>query len=132
MGLTINEIESHLADALEHLHDHAYLGEHPLSHLRVVDALLVHDQTPLTFVDRGRALSRALHIAIAEMKPDDETDGMGHDARLYYILANAYGQGLENSQVARDLAISERTFYRERRLAVHALAHVLCDMESEH
>ena len=128
MSLTINEIEAYLADALEHLYDFSYLGEHPLSRLRVVDSLLVHDQTPLTFVDRGRALSKALHVAIDEMAPGADA-GVGHEARFHVILANAYGQGQENSQVARDLSISERTFYRERRRAVHALAHVVYDMD---
>ena len=130
MSLTISDIERHLPDALEHLCDYSHLGDHPLSHLRIVDTLLVHDQTPLTFVDRGRAVSKMLHIAIDEMRPDSDAE-VGHEARFYQILAQAYCQGHENSQVARDLAISERTFYRERRRAIHALGHVVWDMESE-
>jgi len=72
-----------------------------------------------------------LHIAIDEMKPGTEPAEVGREARFYHILAHAYGEGKENSQVARDLAISERTFYRERRRAIQALARVVWDMENE-
>jgi len=51
MSLTARETETLLADVLEHLYDYSYLGAHPLGRLRIVDTLLVHDQTPLTHVE---------------------------------------------------------------------------------
>jgi hypothetical protein len=135
MSLTKSEmkltIEKHLPDALEHLYDFSHLGTHPLAHLHIVSNLLIHDQTPLTHVDRGRALSKALHIAIDELKPSDEPANVGHEGRFYHILHQAYREGKENHEIALDLAISERTFYRDRKRALCALAQVVWDMESE-
>ena len=131
MSLTASEIEQYLPDALEHLYDYSHLGSHPLVALRVVSAMIVHDQTPLTHVDRGRALSNALQVAIDEMKPSGEPANVGHETRFYHVLHEAYREGKENSEIARDLAISERTFYRERKRAITALALVVWDMEND-
>jgi hypothetical protein len=131
MSLTKSEIEKHLPDAVEHLYDFSHLGAHPLAHLRVVSTMIVHDHTPLTHVDRGRALSKALQVAIDELKPGDEPAGFGHEGRFYRILYQAYREGKENREIALELAISERTFYRDRKRAVHALAQIVWDMENE-
>ncbi len=129
MDMQSNEMEAWVADALEHLYDFSYLGTHPLANLRAVDKALVQDQTPLTHVDRGRALSKVLQIAIDELKPMDKPDDIGREAHFYAILSEAYRQGRENRDIALQLSISERTFYRDRRRALQALAHVLRDME---
>ena len=131
MDMYSNEMENWVADALEHLYDFSYLGTHPLANLRVVDKTLVRDQTPLTHVDRGRALSKVLQIAIDELKPVDKPDDVGREARFYSILYEAYRQGKENQDIALRLSISERTFYRDRRRALQAVAQVLRDMEDD-
>ena len=98
--MTKSEIGQWLPDALEHLYDYSYLGTHPLSQLRCVARLIVRDQTPLTHVDRGRALSRALQIAIDELKPEDEPANVGHEKRFYAILNQKYREGRENREIA--------------------------------
>lgn len=130
MSLTEHDVEKLLPDALEHLYDYSYLGMHPLAQLRCVGDLVVHDQTPLTHVDRGRALSKVLHIAIDELKPGDRPDNIGSEARFYTILHQEYCEGRENHEVAAELAISERTFYRDRRRALQALAQIVWEMEN--
>jgi hypothetical protein len=131
MSLTKGDIERWLADALERLYDYSYLGQHVLSHLRVVSRMTVHDETPLTHVDRGRALSKALLVALDELKPSGGPANVGRESRFYDILSLEYREGRENADVALSLAISERTFYRDRRRALHALAQVVWEMESQ-
>lgn len=130
MSLTASDIERWLPDALHHLHDYSLLGTHPLVHLRAVAPLVVHDRTPLTHVDRGRALSRLLQTAIDELLPDVESAGLGRETHFHAILSQAYREGKENREIAANLAISERTFYRELKRALAALAQILWDMES--
>jgi hypothetical protein len=130
MSLPLSDIERLLPDALERLYEYSHLGAHPLVTLSCVAALVIHDQTPLTHVDYGRALSKALQAAIDEMKPDGAPADIGHEARYYRILVEAYREGRENSEVAANLAISERTFYRERRRAIQALAKIVWDMDN--
>jgi hypothetical protein len=130
MKVTRNEIDKSLADALEHMYDYSYLGTHRLAYLHAVDRLAAHDQTPFTHVDRGRALSKLLQVAIAELERTDEPANVGHESRYYSILVQEYREGRENSEIAFNLNISERTFYRERRRAVQALSQVVWDMET--
>lgn len=129
--MTKDEIEKLLPDALGHFYDFSYLGTHPLAQLSVISRLIVHDQTPLTHVDRGRALSRALQVAVDELKPNEGQARNGREARFYSILHQEYCEGKENSEVALNLAISERTFYRDRKRALRTLAQILTDMESQ-
>ena len=131
MDITQRELETCLADALEHLYDYSYLGVHRLAQLRSVSRLIVHDRTPLTHVDRGRAVSKTLQIAIAELKPQDEPPTVGHETHFYAILHQEYCEGKENSAIALDLSISERTFYRDRARALRCLARIVWEMEQE-
>ncbi len=125
----MSDVEKLVPDAVEHLYDYSYLGTHPLAHLRVVATMTTHDHMPLTHVDRGRALSKALQAAIAELKPDDEPANGRRETRFYTLLYDAYHEGKENREVAIALSISERTFYRERRRALQALAQIVWDVE---
>ncbi len=131
MRVTKNDVDKWLADALEHMYDYSYLGTHALAHLTAVDRFVIHDQTPRTHVDRGRALSKLLLIAIVELERTGEPSNVGHESRYYAILCQEYKEGRENREVAYNLVISERTFYRERRRAVHSLAQVVWDIEHE-
>lgn len=130
MSLTMSDVEKLVPDAMEHLYDFSYLGTHPLAHLRVVATMTSHDHTPLTHVDRGRSLSKALQAAIDELKPDNEPAMVGSETRFYTLLYQAYHEGKENHEVALDLSISDRTFYRERLRALRALAQIVWDIES--
>jgi hypothetical protein len=128
MRVTKSDVDKWLADALEHMYDYSYLGTHPLAHLNVVDRFVIHDQSPLTHVDRGRAVSRLLQAAIAELARTGEPSNVGRESRYYAILYQEYQEGRENREIALNLSISERTFYRERKRALRSLAQVVWDI----
>jgi len=131
MSVTKSDLDRLAPDALHHLYDFSYLGTHPLAHLRVVARMTAHDHPPLTHVDHGRALSKVLQIAIDELKPTGEPANVGHETRFYAILYQEYREGKQNREIALNLSVSERTFYRDRRRALHALAQIVWDMENE-
>ncbi len=130
MSLTKKDVEKWLPDALHHLYDYSYLGTHPLAYLNIVQPAIVHNHTPLTHVDRGRALSKVLQTAIDELKPDSEPASVGHETRFYAILCQAYREGKENAEIALNLSVSERTFYRDRKRALHSLMQIVWEMET--
>lgn len=130
MSLTLSDVEKFAPDAVEHLYDFSYLGTHPLAALRIVAAANIHDHTPSTHIDRGRALSKVLQVAIDELSPTGEPANVSRESRFFALLFQAYREGKENREIAITLSISERTFYRERLRALHALAQILWDMET--
>jgi hypothetical protein len=130
MSLTLSDLQKLVPDAVEHLYDFSYLGTHPLAGLRVVATMAVRNHTPTTHVDRGRALSKTLQVAIDELMPTGEPANVGRESRFFTLLYQAYREGKENREIALALSISERTFYRERLRALHALAQIVWDMET--
>lgn len=123
-------------DALRQLHDFAYLGEHDLAQLRVVQAHVTQkrDGTPITFLDRGKALSETLTEALNELRPEGQLPkGLQVPPRewhLYIILHDSYVQGETNRDTMSKLYISEGTFNRTRRRALRAVAKSLAEMEA--
>lgn len=123
-------------DALRKLHDVAYLGEHDLARLRIVQSRLAQkrDGAPLTFLDRGKALGETLTEALDELKPDTPLPkGIQVPPRewhLYTILHDSYVEGDTNRDIMSKLYISEGTFNRTRRRALRAVAKSLAEMEA--
>lgn len=123
-------------DALRQLHDFAYLGENPLAELRVVQNHIApkRDGSPVTFLDRGRALSETLTEALDELRPAATLPkGIQVPPRewhLYIILHDSYVQGETNRDTMSKLYISEGTFNRARRRALRAVAKSLAEMEA--
>ncbi|MCL6430976.1 MAG: response regulator [Anaerolineae bacterium] len=104
--------------ALAHLDDPPYLEKHPLA-----TRLSFVAQTPE--LSRGRALRRALRLAIAALDPGTSTNGAAVEARSYQVLYRwaVARQGMV--AIANSLGISRRQAYRELRRAEEALAQVL-------
>jgi hypothetical protein len=123
-------------DGLRQLHDFAYLGEHDLAQLRIVQKRLDKrkDGSPVTFLDRGKALSETLTDAVNELRPDTPLPkGLQVPPRewhLYVILHDSYVEGETNRDVMSKLYISEGTFNRTRRRALRAVAKSLAEMEA--
>jgi GAF domain-containing protein len=116
-------------DALRHLHDYAYLGEHELAQLQIVEQRL--DGTALvTHLDRGRLLSELLMDVLEKLHPcGPQPKEPTRDWVQYTILHDAYVLGELNRDIMSKLFISESSFNRARRRAVRGVARAVEEME---
>ncbi len=123
-------------DALRHINDYPYLGEHDLAKLRVVERVMYErsDASPASFVDRGKAVSQVVLAMLDELKPEGAPPKANQVAprewHLYLILHDSYVLDEPNRDVMSKLYISEGTFNRTRRRALRALAKALAEYEA--
>lgn len=115
---------------LRNLHNYAYLGDSPLTHLRLVERGL--ESHPPTHIERGKAVSTLLEEAVSRLRPDqDEPCGtLDRSWYPYIILRDAYLDGEPNRNIISRLYISEGTFNRTRRAAIASVARLITEMES--
>ena len=92
---------------------------------------LVAGEVVVTDIERGRALWTLLREAIDRLRPVDSEPESTPGWRLYAIAERVYVQGKSAKEVVAELGISLRTFYRERRAAVEALATVVWQIEKQ-
>jgi hypothetical protein len=119
-----------LEDALRHLYDYAYLGEHELSGLRVVEAYVGDQVKVVTNLDRGRALSQMLIDVIERLRPPGPVPKpLTREWEQYTILHDAYVQGALNREIMAKLYVSESSFNRARRRAVRGIARAVAELE---
>jgi len=85
----------------------------------------------VTDIDRGRALWELLKESIERLRPADAEPDATPAWRLYAIAEGVYVRGRSAQDVADELGISPRTFHRERRAAVMALATVVWQIEGQ-
>lgn len=122
------EMETLVADALNHLWDIAYLGMHPLAQMSSVQHRTARLKNK-THLDDGRALNQILQDAIAQLKPNGATHGRSNEERYYILLEQAYLQGAEKETIAHELQVDVRTVYRDLVKARRVIAQVLRDWE---
>ena len=117
-------------DALQNLYDYAYLGDSPLVNLRLVKSSL--RESPVTHLDRGKALYQAVAGALEKLRPGDAlpVEPIPREWFPYLILYDAYVNGLSNQNIMARLYISEGTFNRTRRSALRSLARVMNELET--
>lgn len=117
-------------DALQNLYDYAYLGDSPLVNLRLVKSSL--RESPVTHLDRGKALYQAVAGALEKLRPGDAlpAEPIPREWFPYLILYDAYVNGLSNQHIMARLYISEGTFNRTRRSALRSLARVMNELEA--
>jgi hypothetical protein len=120
-------------DALRHLHDYPYLGEHTLAQLRIIESHLdVQQGAFVTHLERGKALQEVLIAAIEKLKPTGlQPSPPTREWHQYIILHDCYVLGKLNRDVMSALYISEGTFSRTRRRAVRGVTRALAEMERE-
>lgn len=114
---TWREIERVTRDALRHIDDVYYLSD---SHL----AMMVSDLNgePVS----GALLQRALRQAIKAVKIGERLGDDSRNWRYYDVLRLTYLEDRKVQEIAKELSISERQYYRKLKLAVRAVAdHVL-------
>jgi hypothetical protein len=92
---------------------------------------LVADGSVVTDIERGRALWDLLREAIERLRPTNSKPEPTPAWRLYAITEGIYVQGKSAKEMTAELGISPRTFHRERRAAVEALATVVWQIESQ-
>ena len=92
---------------------------------------LVGEESVVTDIDRGRALWGLLREAIDRLRPTDSEPEHTPAWRLYAIAKGVYVEGRSAKDVAAELGISPRTFHRERRAAVEALATGVWQIECQ-
>lgn len=133
LGQSETEAVSLVEDALRHLHDYPYLGQHPLSRLDLIEMTLdVQDSAFVTHLDRGRALQKTLVEAIEKLKPSGRrASPSSREWHQFVILHDCYVLGKPNRDVMSELYIGEGTFNRARRRAVRAVTRALAEMERQ-
>jgi GAF domain-containing protein len=115
--------------ALRHLHDYAYLGEHELAQIKIVEQRL-GGLDPVTHLDRGRLLSELLIDVLEKLRPHGpQPKELTRDWIQYTILYDAYVMGELNRDIMSKLYISESSFNRARRRAVRGVARAVEEME---
>ena len=115
-------------DALRHLSDYSYLGDHTLT-----AALLPrHNVVAATHLDRGKALCAIVVAAIEKLRPTgtEPRDLAPREWHPYLVLRDAYLRGEANRDVMSRLYISEATFHRTRRRALRAVAKAIFEIDT--
>jgi hypothetical protein len=129
------ELVQQVEDALRHLHDFPYLGEHALGKLRLVELQSRQKLLSSTFVDRGKVVNEIILQAIQKLRPaGTEPSGQQVPTREWHqfiVLYDTYVLDTSNRDVMSRLYISEGTFNRTRRRALRAVAKSLQEMEQE-
>jgi hypothetical protein len=116
--------------ALRNLFDFAYLGNHSLGRFLSLQRYLPRGQ--VTLLERGKALHNLIAEAIERFRPLPERppEPPPREWYPYLILRSAYLEGVSNRDIMARLYISEGTFNRTRRAAVHALATAMAETEA--
>jgi len=110
--------EELVRDALTHLYDNAHLCEHPLLPVLVQR----HMPDPLA---RTQHLRDILIEAIHALKPPPPVVARSRPWRPYGILVYRYLDGMTDKEIQRELAISERQFFRDLKTGVEMLTAAL-------
>lgn len=121
-------------DALRKLHDLAHLGDHPLAKLCVVEQRLQQRQEPAAgFIERGKVVSEILVQALNQLRPNSSPPGEKQvpprDWHPFIILYDSYVLDTPNRDIMSRLYISQGTFNRTRRRALHSVAQTLAESE---
>lgn len=116
--------------ALDNLWDLSKLGESPLIELKLVRAHLAQNELEPIVPNLGRSLYEILTNAISYLKTEEQSGKASKRWRYWYILNGRYIEGEQNKNIIAQLNVAERTFYRERKEAIAALAAVLEDLEA--
>jgi hypothetical protein len=124
----INSIEdiSDLRRALTHLHDPAYLENHPLA-LQISSTTQVSELS----LSRGQLLSQVLRLSIEALDPGKDVAPTDSEARPYHILRNRYISRQGIPIIASQLGIGERQAYRELKRGMRALLNILNEYKGD-
>jgi hypothetical protein len=124
--MSVKQVE----DALRHMADYAYLGDHELARLKLVQSRV--PETAVTYLDQGKAANRVLAEALEKLRPEGKPprEPPPREWHPYLVLHDAYVEGIPNRLIIARLCSSEGTFNRTRRAALRAITRALEEMEA--
>ena len=118
-----------LKETLKNFWKVADLGQAPLTKLNLVKQYLIQHELPSIGPNQGRALQDVLKTAIEHLWTAHRKAETHLEWDYGFILQQCYVEGAPNKDIAIQLNVSERQFYRLRDGAVEALVGVLREME---
>lgn len=107
-----------VADLYRNLYDLVYLRKHRLS-----EPLL--DGTVSPRADIGWQVHKLLLDTVERLDPGPDAPAFSVPWRRYHLILSRFVDGLGPDEVARELAVSRRQFFREQKEALEALADLL-------
>jgi hypothetical protein len=116
------ELVSVVEDCLRNLNDYIKLGGSPL-----VEMLEI---TGKTNIDRGKAVKDRLVTTLEMLRPAGQTprEPLPREWHSYVILHDAYVNDVPDRDIMGRLYVSEGTFYRARRKALHGVSKALLEL----
>ena len=117
------EFEDQIRDLLSNLYDYLKLADNP-----VAEALAPE----LSGNERLAAIRRLILDAIDAMQAENKAGPISRQNRLYHILQLRYVEQQSTVDVLRQLALSERQYYREHQRAIQTLSRVIWDERFAH
>jgi CheY-like chemotaxis protein len=121
--MATDELRKQVKDALEHLHDTAYLQVHPL----VSQTTWPATPQPATHAQRLRDLLKG---AIESLRPQPGSPSSeAPESRSYLALRYRYVQGMSMAETADKLGISLRQLHRELHKGLDAVSALLSEMQ---
>ena len=135
-GVNEDEMVRWVEDGLRRLYDFPYLGEHALAKFLIARARCEGGKgSPITFIDRGKAVNEVLLQALQKLRPQgrepDPKQVPSREWHYFVVLNDSYVLGEPNRNIMSRLYISEGTFNRTRRRALWSVAKALLEMEQE-
>jgi CheY-like chemotaxis protein len=124
MPIEFDPFHKQVKDALEHLHDAAYLQIHPLLS-QLTDAGADSQQT------RAQRLRAWLKNAIEQLRPTQDLPSSSPEWRSYLALRYRYIQRMNPLNIESELGISQRQLYRELNKGLDALATLLWEQRGQ-
>jgi hypothetical protein len=134
--INVENLVPQVEDALRHLSDFAYLGEHPLAQLRVVEQRLrARSESALTFIERGKVVNEIIVQTLDSLRPagvaPKKEQTPSREWHPFIILHDSYVEDEPNRDIMLRLALGEGTFNRARRRALYGLAKSLAEIEQK-
>ena len=124
MPIEFDAFHKQVKDALEHLHDAAYLQVHALLS-QMADAGADNRQT------RAQRLRVWLKNAIEQLHPAPDSPSSSPEWRSYLALRYRYLQRMNPANIESELGISQRQLYRELNKGLAALAALLWEQRAQ-
>jgi hypothetical protein len=125
-------------DALRHLYDRSYLGQHQLAQLHIVnqrECLRPDAHCWNTHLSLGNALHTLLVDVIEQLRPAGMLPASAvippREWYPYLILHDYYVQRHPTREIMARLYIGEGTYNRTRRRALHSVARALQEIEQQ-
>ena len=115
-SISWESLEQQVQACVTHLYDYTFLQGNPLVHLLASE---------LTGPDRVDAFRNLIIEAIERLRPGPSVAFHSRAARAYNILSLRYIAQEQTSEVIKQLALSERQFYRDHSKAIRSLSAIL-------